>query len=219
MTRQSIRSGVRGLYAVTAQTRDTDLLVYRAEEALAGGARVLQYRDKSADTALRARQARLLCAACRRHGALFIVNDDVELAAQSGADGVHIGREDLALAAARSRLGPDAIIGASCYNHLRRAAIAVQGGADYVAFGSVYPSRTKPGAVYAPLTLFDQARSRIDVPLVAIGGITLANARVVVDAGADAVAVLSALFDASDVRAAAREFAALFTSIRHHEDP
>jgi thiamine-phosphate pyrophosphorylase len=197
---------VSGLYAILPQTEDGGLLLRHAEAALGGGARALQYRDKSQDHTRRRAQAASLRDLTRRYAALLIVNDDVDLAGEVRADGVHLGRDDLDVIAARARLGPSALIGASCYADLARAQAAARAGADYVAFGSVFPSSTKPAAVRAPLSLFRQAREQLRLPLVAIGGITLANVHEVVAAGADSFAVISALFDAHDVRAAAAAF-------------
>lgn len=199
---------LRGLYAITPPDLPREALVERVECALAGGARVLQFRGKHPDAARRAEEARALAAQCRRRGALFIMNDDVELALAVDADGVHLGRDDGDLAAARARLGAK-LLGASCYDSLERARAAVAAGADYVAFGSVFASPTKPAAVRAPLGLFAQARM-LRVPLCAIGGITLENAPAVIRAGADLLAVISDLFDASDVSARARAYARLF---------
>ena len=201
---------VAGLYAVTPEHLDEEPLLARAGQALAGGARVLQFRDKSADRAQRTRRALALAGLCKSYAALFIVNDDVELALASGADGVHLGRDDDGIAHARAMLGPHALIGASCYDELSRAQQAAQAGADYLAFGSFFPSRVKPGAVRAPLALLQAARRRFRLPLVAIGGITPDNAGQVIGAGADAIAVVSALFDAADTLGAARSFTRLF---------
>lgn len=200
---------VSGLYAIAPQTEDGGMLVRRVENALAGGARVVQYRDKSDDHPRRRAQAAALRELTRRYAALLIVNDDVDLACAVRADGVHLGHDDLDLAAARTRLGPDALIGASCYADLARALAAARAGADYVAFGSIFPSRTKPAATRAPLSLFARARGHLRLPLVAIGGITLANVHEVVAAGADSFAVLSALFDADDIRATAAAFSSI----------
>src|SRR5262249_15833470 len=154
-------------------------------------------------------QAKALRDLCRRSSAALIINDHVELARDVDADGVHVGQDDAAITHARAQLGCARIIGASCYNELERARLAQAHGADYVAFGSFFPSTVKPGAVRAPLTLLAQARAQIRLPIVAIGGISLANAPQLVAGGADAVAVISALFAAPDVEAAAREFSAL----------
>lgn len=198
---------LRGLYAITG----ADLAP--VERALASRALcALQYRDKSTDRARRAREAERLARLCRAHGVPFIVNDDLELALAVQADGVHLGRDDAEIAAARARL-PGRLVGASCYDRLELAARAVAAGADYVAFGSVFDSPTKPGAVRAPLDLFAGARA-LGVPLVAIGGITLHNAPRVIAAGADCLAVISDLFDAPDVGARAGEYGRLFDDVR-----
>ena len=205
---------LRGLYAITPADADPARLVARVRAALegsdAGGWAALQYRNKLVDPALRSGQARGLAALARARGIPFIINDDIELAIEIGADGVHLGRDDCNLRAARERI-PGKLLGASCYDSLPLAGAAVQAGADYVAFGSVFPSLTKPGAVRAPLALFREAGA-LGVPLVAIGGIRLENAAEVLRAGADALAVISDLFDATDIAARARAFARLFTS-------
>lgn len=203
---------LRGLYAITPDDADGARLLARVAEALSGagdgGWAALQYRNKLAAAPERLAQARALAALARAKGVRFIVNDDIELARQVRADGVHLGRQDGSLAEARRRL-PGAMIGATCHDSLAAARAAVAAGADYVAFGSVFPSRTKPAAVRAPLALFGEARM-LGVPLVAIGGIDAQNAPGVIRAGADAIAVISALFDAPDVAARARTLADLF---------
>jgi thiamine-phosphate pyrophosphorylase len=205
-----VRRGISGLYAVTPDSADTRSLVSAAEAALAGGARLLQYRNKAAAPAARLAQARALVALCRKLGVPLIVNDHLELALAVDADGLHLGAEDGSLAAARERLGAGKILGASCYDRLEFALEAERLGADYVAFGSFFPSAVKPGAVRAPLSLLRAARRRLTVPVVAIGGITLDNVSQLIAAGADGVAVISALFEAEDVGDAARRFSALF---------
>lgn len=206
------RVSLSGLYAVTPDAVDGAWLCARVEQVLAGGARMLQYRSKSPDPALRLRQARELAVVCRGYGVRFIVNDDVEIARECGADGVHLGRDDSSIAAARARLGRDAWIGASCYGDLARAQECVDAGADYLAFGSFFASAVKPGAARPPLALLSEARRRWQLPLVAIGGLTSENAPAVLAAGADALAVISALFHVPDPRAAAQAFARLFVS-------
>lgn len=201
-----------GLYAITPQIPDLGTLCRLVEQALEGGAAAVQYRDKSHDATRRREQAAALAALCRSHGALFIVNDDVDLAAAVDADGVHLGRDDAAIVTARRVLGSQRIIGVSCYDSLELALQARAGGADYLAFGSFFASPTKPAAVRAPLSLLRVARREVGLPLVAIGGITAQNAPAVIAAGADAVAVISALFDAADVRAAARRLSGLFST-------
>lgn len=203
--------GLRGLYAITPDEIDTGELVRKVRQALAGGARLVQYRNKPADAMLRREQGAALLALCRAAGVPLLVNDDLDLAVSLGADGLHLGREDLSIAAARTRLGKDKLLGASCYDRLDLAVRARSSGADYVAFGSTFPSATKPGATRAPLSLLREAKARLTCPIVAIGGITIENAGAVIEAGADAVAVISALFDAPDVGRCAREFASLFS--------
>jgi thiamine-phosphate pyrophosphorylase len=204
------QGAVRGLYAVTPELADTAELLDKAEAALAGGARLLQYRSKRGDPALRLRQARGLASLCRRYGAPLIVNDHLELALESEADGLHLGREDGQLADARSRLGPQKILGVSCYDRIGAALEAARAGADYVAFGSFFPSLVKPEAVRPSITVLRDAKVRTALPVVAIGGITVENAPTLIAAGADSLAVISALFDAPDIEAAARRFSALF---------
>jgi thiamine-phosphate pyrophosphorylase len=203
------RAALRGLYAITPATHDTESLAARAEACLAGGARILQYRFKDLPAALAREQALALGAACRRQGAIFIVNDSLELAREAGADGVHLGRGDGDVRHAR-RAWPDGVIGASCYADVALARAAAEAGADYVGIGSVFASPTKPGAVRAPLDLLAAARAASGLPVAAIGGVTLDNAPAAIAAGADMLAVISAVFDAPDVRAAAQGFSRLF---------
>lgn len=200
----------RGLYAITPEEPDTDRLLIRVRAALAGGAAAVQYRSKDASRALRREQAGALAALCREYRVPLIVNDDVDLARAAGADGAHLGADDGDLAAARRQLGPDKLLGASCYHRLDLAIAAKEAGADHVAFGAVYASPTKPAAVRVPLALFADARRAVGLPLVAIGGITPENAAAVIAAGADAIAVISAVFDAPDVTVRARDFQRLF---------
>jgi len=202
----------RGLYALTPDAADTPWLVAAVRAAVSGGAAAVQYRNKAADAGLARAQATALAAVCRAAGVPLIVNDDLALALAVDAAGVHLGAADGDLAAARARLGPGKLLGASCYARLDEAQRAVAAGADYVAFGSVFASPTKPGAARAPLTLFRDARLQLGVPLVAIGGITLDNAPAAIAAGADALAVITALFAAGDVAGQARRFAALFAT-------
>jgi len=205
-----MKAAVRGLYAVTPDIHDTSELEAKVEAALIGGAALVQYRNKTADPKLRRVQAGTLQALCRARGVPLIINDHVDLAASLHADGVHVGKDDTLLSQARARLGPDKLIGASCYDRLESALAAVRAGADYVAFGSFFASTVKPATVRAALPLLTEARQRLGVPIVAIGGITLANAPQVIAAGADAIAVISALFSAPDIRAAAERFNELF---------
>jgi len=199
-----------GLYALTPYETDTSVLLTRVRAALAGGTTAVQYRNKIATSAVKAEQAAALVELCRKAGVPLIVNDDLALALRVGADGVHLGRDDGDLVAARERLGRNRLLGASCYDQLDLALRAAAAGADYVGFGSVFASRTKPEAVRAPLDLFAVARRRVAIPIVAIGGITIENAPQVIAAGADAIAVITALFEAHDVEARARAFQRLF---------
>jgi thiamine-phosphate pyrophosphorylase len=190
---------LRGLYAVTPEAPDA---VEKVRLALEGGVALLQYRRKRRDLA----EARAVAALARRYQVPLIVNDDIDLALELDAGGVHLGRDDGDLRAARRRLG-DRILGASCYDDPGLARRAVAAGADYIAFGSVFPSPTKPAAVRAPLALF---AASLGVPLCAIGGISLENAPRVIKAGADLLAVVSDLFEAPDIRARAAQYQGLF---------
>lgn len=201
---------ISGLYAITRETDNTGYLLASVEAALRGGAGVVQYRDKSTDVARQHEQANELLNLCQRYRVPLIINDSLRLADLVGADGVHIGRDDGAIHEARIVLGPDRIIGVSCYQSLALALKAQTSGADYVAFGSFFPSSTKPDAERAHVALLHEATHVIHVPIVAIGGIALNNAENLINAGADAVAVISALFDSDDIEAAARQFTNLF---------
>lgn len=200
-----------GLYAITDSTLIPSAhLTDAVDRAIAGGAKVIQYRDKSHATARRRHEAAQLRECCARHDVCFIVNDDVELARQTGADGVHIGADDGSIAAARALLGEQAVIGVSCYNRLANAEQAVAEGADYVAFGRFFPSRTKPDAVTATPELLTRARG-LSCPVVAIGGITPDNGRALVVAGATMLAVVDGVFGQVDIENAARTYADLFS--------
>ena len=201
---------LRGLYAITPDLANSEELLRRAARALQGGIAVLQYRNKLSSGKQQVDEVKSLARMCRDVRVPFIVNDDVELALEAGADGAHLGRDDGDLAAARAKLRGK-LLGASCYDSIAAARAAVAAGVDYVAFGSVFASPTKPAAVRAPLALFSTARA-LGVPLVAIGGITLENAPQVLRAGADCVAVISDLFDAADVAERARAYERL---LRH----
>ncbi|QOC22588.1 thiamine phosphate synthase [Wenzhouxiangella sp. AB-CW3] len=198
----------RGLYAVTPANRAPAQLLPDAEAALAGGVRLLQYRAKPRPDPDVARE---LLKLCRRNGAALIINDDIELAAILDAHGVHLGRDDARPERAREALGPDAIIGVSCYNDLDRAREMLAAEPDYLAFGSVFASPTKPDAVNCPPDVITAARD-LGLPVTAIGGITLDNAPTVIDAGADLLAVITDLFDADNIEQRARQFQELFSS-------
>lgn len=201
---------INGLYAITPDchsSHDFPALLEAVKAALAGGARVLQYRDKQQPNP---DLVPALLQVCRATGTTLIINDDVQLATL--ADGVHLGRDDMDIAEAREVLGPDKVIGVSCYNDLDRAIQAESAGADYVAFGSMFASPTKPHAPRASLDLIRDAKKHLRIPIVAIGGITLQNAASLVEAGVDAIAVINAVFSASDITQTARNFSDLFTS-------
>jgi thiamine-phosphate pyrophosphorylase len=200
----------RGLYLVTPDSRDTGQLLGRLEDALRGRPALVQYRNKLADAAAHSEQAAAAAALCHAAGALFVVNDSVDLAFEVGADGVHIGREDGDPAAVRAALGDDLILGVSCYDDFERARAAVAAGADYIAFGTMFPSTVKPDAPRAPLELVRRAKAELGVPVACIGGITLDNVPQLVEAGADLVAVISDVFRAEDPAARAAAIQALF---------
>jgi len=197
---------MRGLYAITPDSADTDALARKVEQALKAGVAMLQYRNKMISKDKRLLQAKELAPLARGYGVPFIVNDDVEIALVVGANGVHIGKDDGDPALARSKLAGK-ILGVSCYDDLAKARAAVRAGADYVAFGSVFASATKPQAVRAPLSLF---KNDLGVPLCAIGGVTLQNAPALIAAGASLLAVLSDLFDAPDIGERAAQYRKLF---------
>lgn len=203
---------IKGLYAITPDMEDTARLHAMVEAALGGGASLIQYRNKTATAELRKQQAVNLLALCRRQGVPLIINDHVELCREINADGVHLGLDDYQtsnLVDMKAALG-NRILGVSCYNRFELAQQAAEAGVDYVAFGSCFDSATKPAAVRASLDLFARTRQELDVPTVAIGGITLANAPQAIAAGADAIAVIGALFSASDVASTAQQFSDLF---------
>ena len=199
----------RGLYAITEGPR-TDLLA-RARQALAGGARILQYRDLGADHARRLAEAQALQRLCDECGVPLLINGDAALAQAVGAAGVHLGETAEDIAGARARLGPDAVVGVSCFASLARAQAMVAAGASYVSFGAFFSSSTLPHARLAPIDLLRQSAA-LGVPRVAIGGITPDNGGILVDAGADYLAAIAAVFGADDVRAAAQRFADLYRS-------
>ena len=202
---------LQGLYAITdAKLTPDDTLLLQVEQALRGGAAIVQYRDKSSDAGKRLRQARELTALCHRFGVPLVINDDPQLALACGADGVHLGQSDTGLQRAREMLGNDAIIGITCHDSLTLAQQAQNDGADYVAFGAFFPSSTKPDAKPAPLSLLAEAKQKLPLPVVAIGGISIDNAPELITQGADMVAVVGELFAHKDTQARAQRFSALF---------
>lgn len=200
-----------GVYAITDEHLLTDTaLLPSAEQALAGGVRVLQYRRKSGAFCDRVVQAAALKTLCRRYHACLIINDDIDLCQAVEADGVHLGQSDTALMEARYRLGPQAVIGISCHDNPAMVAAAQQQGASYIALGRFYPSQTKPDAPAASVDNLRLIRRQTQLPIVAIGGITAANGRALVEAGADLLAIINYLFAAPDIHARARELSNLF---------
>ena len=204
---------LRGIYAITPDDPSTSSLVSKVSAALAGGVRLVQYRNKLADKSLAHEQAACLRRITASVGAMLIVNDDIELALAVSADGVHLGQDDglmrerpIDLSALRKRAPPVArhkgtfLVGISCYRDMVAARAATAAGADYIAFGSFFPSPTKPLAELAGLPLILEAKQEISLPIVAIGGITAENAPQLIGAGADVLAVISSLFAADDIR-------------------
>lgn len=203
---------LQGLYVITdsALLADDSQLLAGVVAAIEGGAKLVQYRDKSTDLDKRLRQSRALLKLCRQHHVPLLINDDLSLAVEIGADGVHVGSDDASLTEARRTLGEQAIIGVSCYNQLTLAQQAQQEGADYVAFGRFFSSHTKPNAIQADVALLHQAAREITLPIVAIGGITPQNGAPLVDAGADMLAVIHGVFAQPNIQAAAMQYSKIF---------
>lgn len=201
---------IHGLYAITPDEANTDLLLAKVEAALQGGISVLQYRNKQASEQLQTQQASAIFPLCKQYQVPLIINDSVELCLALNADGVHIGADDGNIAEVRAKLGANKILGASCYNRFDLALSAQQAGASYVAFGACFASSTKPHAPVASLDLFKQAKAQLKIPAVAIGGITLENANLAIAAGANAIAVINAIFNADDIKAQTEKFKLLF---------
>lgn len=201
---------IKGLYLVTPDQDDTALLYSQVKQAVQGGVSIVQYRHKTASEALRLEQASALLNICRQANVPLLINDHVALAVTLDADGVHVGQHDDAIAQARTLLGAGKIIGASCYNRFELAEQAQAAGADYIAFGACYPSPTKPNAPRATTTLFTQAKQSLKLPVVGIGGITLDNALPLLAAGANALAVITDIFQAGDIAARCRQYLPLF---------
>ena len=202
---------LKGLYAIT----DENLIPEKhfnqiVESALQGGAKIIQYRDKSINQEKRLRQATNLQSLCQKYKSLCIINDDIELAKEINADGVHLGKDDNSIAEARRVLGNGAIIGVSCYNDLSLAIDAERNSADYVAFGAIFPSPTKPNTAIADLDIISQAKSQLSIPICVIGGITETNIQQVVEHGSDMAAVISSLFSVNDTKDTASTFSSHF---------
>jgi len=206
---------LRGLYVITDRDLFQSLGKHITEpvaQAIEGGARIVQYRNKLSSTASRRQEALALRDLCRQHNTLLIINDDATLARDIDADGVHIGQADTPLADARKILGDEKIIGVTCNNKIELAQVAQAGGADYVAFGRFFPSRTKPVAPPATIDVLSMAREELSIPIAAIGGITTANAQMLINHGADMLAVSYSVFGAGDIVMAARQLSMLFDS-------
>jgi thiamine-phosphate pyrophosphorylase len=199
-----------GLYAITPDQPELDLFIAATKAILEGGVRLIQYRNKCAPMHEKLYQARRIKHLCEKYGALFIINDDIRLAVALNADGVHLGENDASLLDARHQLGSNRIVGITCYNNIDKARQAQSEGADYVSFGSFFSSQTKPYAPQASLDLLKEAKTQLNVPIVAIGGITLENAEELVNAGADALAVINALYSSQNPANTAQSFSELF---------
>src|SRR3990167_2062379 len=206
-----IRVKLRGLYAITdPKLTPPQTMLQQVQAALAGGARIIQLRDKSSDRALRLRLAQQLRDLTARHDALLIINDDAELCRAVQADGVHLGQDDMTLVQARDLLGPDFIIGATCHGSVELAEQALRDGADYLAFGRFFASSTKPDALPADLALVGAFVRRCPLPTVAIGGITLNNAAPLLEAGFTMLAVVNDVFGQTDIEKRCRHYSQLF---------
>lgn len=201
---------MRGLYLVTPDWDNTPELLAVTERALKGGAALVQYRHKTASAELRQEQAECLLALCRSYHVPLVINDHVELCLAIGADGVHVGGTDASVASVRKQVGPDKIVGASCYGDLDLAHTAKEQGASYVAFGGFYPSRVKKYEVSTQPEIVAQAKAQLNMPVVVIGGMTYENSTVLVAQGADMVAAISSVYSAGNPELAARQFAGLF---------
>jgi len=201
---------IKGLYAITPDMTDLNTLIQKTQSAIEGGAFMVQYRSKIQDRAVKMQQCAAILRLCREYDVPCIVNDDVEMCRVLKADGVHLGENDDNIAEVRRILGEDAIIGSSCYDQLDRAKQAQKEGASYVAFGAVFPTPTKPNAPRATLELLREAKSEIEIPIVAIGGITVNNAHDVIEAGADAIAVITSLYESNSIKETAETFLKMF---------
>ncbi|MBS1169825.1 MAG: thiE [Burkholderiaceae bacterium] len=202
---------MKGLYIVTPDWDDTAKLVDVTEKAIKGGAAIVQYRHKTATPEQRREQAKALLAVCKRHNVPFIINDFVDLALELGADGIHVGESDEGVAAVRAKVGPDKIVGSSCYGEIERVRAAQKAGASYIALGGFYPSRVKKYPVTTELDLVKQMKQEFpELASCAIGGIDHENAVPLVERGIDMIAVVSAVYFADDPEAAARAFAAMY---------
>lgn len=200
---------ISGLYAITPDLKNTNDLLNKTQQVLAGGVQLIQYRNKLADEILLREQAKLLLQLCREYEIPLIINDHLDLAIEIDADGLHVGQNDVSITKARNQLGHNKIVGASCYNNLNLAIQAEKEGADYVAFGAFFPSFTKPNTVSVSMNLINQAKKKISVPIVGIGGIKLTNARTAIQSGCAAIAVCNDLFHTENIKATAARYSQL----------
>jgi thiamine-phosphate pyrophosphorylase len=212
MTNWNMRDSfiIKGLYAITPDMADSNSLLKKTQLAIEGGAFMVQYRSKIQDRDVKIQQCAAILRLCREYKIPCIVNDDVDMCRVLEADGVHLGKKDDNIAEVRSILGEDAIIGSSCYDQLNRAKKAQKEGASYVAFGAMFETLTKPHAPRATLELLREAKSQIQIPIVAIGGITMNNAHDVIETGIDAIAVINSLFEAKTIKETAEIFSKMF---------
>ncbi len=201
---------IKGLYAITPDMADLNSLIQKTQSAIEGGAFMVQYRSKIHDRDVKMQQCAAILSICREYDIPCIVNDDVEMCRVLEADGVHLGENDDNIAEVRRILGEDSIIGSSCYDQLNRAKQAQKEGASYVAFGAVFPTPTKPNAPRATLELLREAKSEIQIPIVAIGGITMNNAHDVIETGIDAIAVITSLYESNSIKETAETFSQMF---------
>ncbi|OGT62706.1 MAG: thiamine-phosphate diphosphorylase [Gammaproteobacteria bacterium RIFCSPLOWO2_02_47_7] len=203
----------KGLYAITdCENLTTELLINKTEQILRSGAVMLQYRNKYDDFAIRESQARELKILCDKYYVPFIINDDFELASAINADGVHLGKEDHSCEQARDSFGQQMIIGISCYNDIGRAMAAENTGASYIAFGAFFPTNTKHNTVKAGPELIQKAKQRLKLPVVAIGGITPENGKLLIDAGADFLAVVGGIYGPADPAQVMQSYITLFNN-------
>jgi thiamine-phosphate pyrophosphorylase len=212
MTNWNMRDSfiIKGLYAITPDSADLNTLIQKTQLAIEGGAFMVQYRSKIQDRDVKMQQCAAILRLCRDYKIPCIVNDDVDMCRILEADGVHLGEKDDNIAEVRRILGEDAIIGSSCYDQLNRAKQAQKEGASYVAFGAMFETSTKPNAPRATLELLREAKSQIQIPIVAIGGITVNNAHDVIKTGIDAIAVITSLFEAKTIKGTAETFVKMF---------
>ena len=201
---------IKGLYAITPDMADLNTLIHKTQLAIEGGASMVQYRSKIRNHDVKMQQCAAILRLCREYNVPCIVNDDVEICRVLKADGVHLGENDDNIAEVRAILGEDSIIGSSCYDQLNRAKQAQKEGASYVAFGAVFPTPTKPNAPRATLELLREAKSEIQIPIVAIGGITMNNAHDVIETGIDAIAVITSLYESNSIKETAETFSQMF---------